>query len=209
MSAPNRYQLDLLGKAVAHLRQEEFAPYLRLKHLLSERPSGFQVEFRRTFANYYGLQHGGLADAFKDRYFELLFELKLQDVADPYTPILKELYEIPRRLGDKALQCSFVSKLVAVHDESRPIYDRHVSNFFGIVVPPVGDVDFRIAGFLTNLHWLRETYQRWSQDSQFQGILQSVQQKHPALQDCAMTRLADFLVWTVGRKKLWKYPGRR
>ncbi len=202
MRAPNRYQLTLLVEAIKHLKEENISPYLKLKRILAEKPVGFETAFRQTFESYYGLNAGGVTRAFKDRYFNLLFGLEIQDDDDPYTPILIELYQIPRRKGDKALQCSFVSKLVAIHDESHPIFDRHVSDFFGITVPSNGSVDFRVAGFLANLKYLRKTYESWSEDSEFQKVLLVVKQRHPYLNDCTTSRIADFLVWTVGRKKL-------
>ncbi|MBI3922507.1 MAG: hypothetical protein HY318_13880 [Armatimonadetes bacterium] len=202
MTSPNAYQLGLLSEAISHLTDSDIAPYLKLKRLFAEQPSGFEVDFRRTFESYYGLNAGGVSKTFKDRYFDLLLGLKIEEGLDPYTPILKELYEFPRRRGDKALQCSFVSKLVAIHDETRPIFDRHVSDFFGITVPSNGSVDFRIAGFVTNLRWLRDTYHRWSEDNWFQKILLMVRKEHHSLESCADPRVTDFLVWTVGRKKL-------
>jgi hypothetical protein len=206
MNAPNKYQLSLLREAIKKLDAEGLQTYLTLKRLLREQPDGFKDQFRRMFENYYGLNTGGVTGPFKNRYFELLFGLKLEEGVDPYTPILKELYEIPRRKGDKALECSFVSKLVAIHDETRPLFDQHVSAFFGITVPSSGCVDFRIAGFVDNMEWLRQTYCCWSADSQFQRILSTVKQKRPSLEGCADPRLADFLVWTVGRKKLKSSP---
>ena len=208
MSAPNRYQLILLGEAAVHLKEENISPYLELKRLLTNKPSGYQREFRRIFESYYGLNAGGVTDAFKDRYFELLFGLKIQDHDDPHSPILMELYEIPRRKGDKALQCSFVSKLVAIHDESYPIFDRHVSDFFGITAPSNGSIDFRIAGFIANLKYLRKTYQSWSEDASCQKILLAVKQRRPYLKDCTAPRIADFLVWAVGSNKLGSTPAR-
>jgi len=204
MSAPSRFQLSLLSEAVGHLSYDEFAPYLELKDLFVKKMDGYQQKFRSVFELFYGLNAGGLADTFKKRYFELLFGLRIQEGVDPYTPILRELYEIPRLKGDKALQCSFVSKLVAIHDETRPVYDRHVSAFFGITVPSVGSVDFRIAGFVANLEWLRTTYSCWSRDEQFQQVLRKLTTQYPSLKGCASPRLADLLVWTVGREKLGK-----
>lgn len=206
MNAPNGYQLILLGEATKRLEETNVSPYLMLKNLLIKKPAGFQADFRRIFESYYGLNAGGVTDAFKDRYFELLFGLEIQGHDDPHAPILMELYEIPRRKGDKALQCSFVSKLVAVHDESYPIFDRHVSDFFGISVPSNGSVDFRVAGFLANLRYLRETYECWSKDSEFQKVLSTVRQRHPCLKGCTAPRIADFLVWTVGHNKLGSTP---
>ena|SRR5688572_5575283 len=202
MTGPNKYQLSLLRLAVSHLKESDYLPYFNLKRLLAARPAGFKAEFRRIFEHYYGLNTGGLTDTCKVRYFELLFALVLHEGVDPYTRILKELYGIPRRKLDNALQCSFISKLVAIHDEAYPIFDRHVSEFFGITVPTNGSIDFRIAGFVANLEWLRETYQHWSKDSQFQNIVLTVKQEHPSLKCCANPRIADFLVWTVGRNNL-------
>ncbi len=207
MSAPNRYQLRLLGEAIKHLEQKDISPYFELKRVLAEKPTGFQTKFRQIFESYYGLNAAGVTNDFRDRYFGLLFGLEIQD-DDPYTPILLELYEIPRHKGDKALQCSFVSKLVAIHDESHPIFDRHVSDFFGINVPSNGSVDFRIAGFLANLEYLRKTYECWTEDAEFQKILLTVKQTHPYLNGCTTPRIADFLVWTVGRNKLGSTPAK-
>jgi hypothetical protein len=208
MSEPNKYQLILLREATMHLEETNVSPYLTLRYLLTKKPAGFQAEFRRIFESYYGLNSGGLTEAFKNRYFDLLFGLEIQDHDDPHTRILAELYEIPRRKGDKALQCSFVSKLVAIHDESYPIFDRHVSDFFGISVPSNWSLDFRIAGFMENLKHLRNTYQCWSEDSEFQKILLTLKQRHPYLNGCTTPRIADFLVWTVGHNKLGSTPAR-
>jgi hypothetical protein len=202
MSAPNLSQLRLLSKALSYLRCADYAPYLTLKRLFLARQDRYRAQFCHEFALFYGLNAGGLTEAFKKRYFELLFGLRIQEGVDPYTPILTELYAIPRRQGDKALQCSFVSKLVAMHDETRPLYDQHVSAFFGITVPPNPRVEVRITRFVADLERLRQTYGGWSQDEQFQHVLQRLITQHPALKDCASTRLADFLVWTVGRNKL-------
>ena len=119
-----------------HLREENISPYMELKRLLTDKPGGYQREFRRIFETYYGLNAGGVTDAFKDRYFELLFGLKIQDQDDPHDPDPYGTLRNSQAQGlDKALQCSFVSKLVAIHDESYPIFDRHVSDFFGITRP--------------------------------------------------------------------------
>lgn len=208
MNTPNQYQLRLLSEALICIRYADYAPYLTLKRLFLERQDRHPAQFCREFTLFYGLNTGGVTEAFKKRYFELLFDLKIEEGVDPYTPVLTELYEIPRRQGDKALQCSFVSKLVAMHDETRPLYDRHVSDFFGITVPPNTNVQFRIANFVADIERLRQTYACWSQDEQFLIILQKLIKQHPTLKDCASPRLTDLLIWTVGRNKLGSAPVR-
>ena len=142
---------DLLRQAVKRLQPTAFAKYFTLQSLLRSTRTSDRKEFQKQFTIHYRLNTGGLTEAFKERYFELLFSCKPCGQTDPYTSLLLELYRFPRRKGDLALQASFVSKLVAIHDESRPIFDIHVSNFFGMSVPKVGNVEFRIAGFVANL----------------------------------------------------------
>src|SRR5688572_17165467 len=98
-------------------------------------------EFERTFCSFYGLKAGGLTDKFRQRYFDLLFGLKLSPGSQPpYEKLLLELHAIKRHKGDLVLPASFVSKLVALHDDSRPLFDRHVSNFFGVAMPALGSL---------------------------------------------------------------------
>ena len=130
MSAEN-IRWNLLKRAVATIRPTDFSEYFELKRLSQKSDPVSRQELQTRFANYYRLHIGGLTDAFKRRYLELLLTCKPRGKRDPYTPLLKELYEFPRRKGDRTLQVSFVSKLVAFNDESRPLYDVHVKNFFG------------------------------------------------------------------------------
>lgn len=204
MSCPNKHQLSLLCSAVGYLEEKEYGKYFRLKGLLAERSKGYKKEFSRIFINFYRLNAARTTSKFRNQYFKLLFGLDIKDAPEPHAVMLKKLYKIKGSNGRQALQCSFVSKLVAIHDETYPIYDKHVGCFFGISVPSYGDVDFRITGFLTNLMWLRETYHKWSRNTQFQAIVTKMKKKHPSLSQCSDSRLADFLVWTVGRKELWR-----
>ncbi len=205
MIEPTKYQLDLLREAVKYLKENEYIPYLKLKRLLAEKPPGFEVEFRQTFESYYVMGAAGLTQAFKKRFFDLLFTLTICD-DDPYTRLLEDLYKYPSLKGANTLQCSFVSKMVAVHDESRPILDKHVSSFFGIAVPLNGNLEFRISVFVTCMGFLRQIYQAWAELPAVDEILSRFKQKHPGLKDCNTCRLIDLLVWTVGRKQLWDSP---
>jgi hypothetical protein len=196
-------QCDLLSKAAECCAASDLDPYFELRRLLASVHNEDRLEFKRRFTTYYRLNHGGLTEAFKARFFELLFAFKLASGSrDPYEPLLRELYEFPRRKGDRALQASFVSKLVAVHDDSRPIYDVHVHNFFGISPPAVGPIEFRIAGLVANLRHIQDTYEAWTADARFTGLVQPLMQQNASLRTCHPTRLCDLLVWTVGARKV-------
>lgn len=197
--AVSEHHWALLTKAATSIEPGAFARYFELKRLLA---SGDRKAFQHEFTTYYRLNIGGLTPKFKRRYFELLFECSPSGHPDPYTPILIELHAFERLKGGPSIQASFVSKLVAIHDESRPIYDRHVSNFFGMGVPTIGTPEFRIAGFVANLVRIQEQYEEWAGDPRFGAIQATVFKKQPRLKDCHPSRLCDLLVWTVGSKGL-------
>lgn len=192
----------LLTAAADTIQPKDFDEYFELKRLLMTENADARSQFEYRFAKYFGLNNGGLTTAFKKRYFELLFAFNPHTNTDPYAPLLLELYRFPRRKGDYAPQASFVSKLVAIHDESRPLYDRHVSGFFGLSVPSVGPIEFRIAGFIQNLDYVKERYTSWADSSKFSAVTKLLFQKHPRLQPCHPVRICDFLVWTVGHYKI-------
>jgi hypothetical protein len=120
---------------------------------------------------------------------------------EPHRVALEKLLPIERIKGDKALQFSFVSKLVAIHDEQQPIFDRYIGFFFGIGPPSLMLLpEFRIMGFLQNLAEIRRRYEAWSKDKMFTEVLCDLRRKIPDLADCHEVRICDFLVWSVGKK---------
>src|SRR5579872_6017090 len=134
----NEIQLQLLAKASRAIHPAQFDEYFELRRLLGTRTPTARREFQTRFTTYYRLNNAGLTERFKRQYFKHLFSFEPQGQEDPHSPILIALYKIPRRQGDHSLQASFVSKLVAIHDESWPLYDAHVSKFFGMSPPALG-----------------------------------------------------------------------
>jgi hypothetical protein len=192
--------LNLLTLAADALRPKSIDEYVWLRSFIRHGIAGDRAEFERRFRRYYGLNSAGLTPQFKETYFKLLFNHKPARSDDPHTPILLRLYEIPRWQKDQVVAASFVSKLVAIHDESQPLYDRHVRAFFGVGVPSVGPVKFQIAGFLQNLMQIRRTYEVWNQTPEIGEIIAAVQSRYPGLSDAHPNRICDFLVWATGAR---------
>lgn len=204
MIPANSHQVKLLESSAEVLGAKHYKPYLTLRHLLQEKPKGYKADFEAKFRSYYGMNQAHLGDDFDSAFFRHLFALRPPVRKNLYASILSDLARHPRKKGDVAIQFSFVSKLVAIHDESQPIIDRHVSDFFGIRAPAAGDINFRIAGFETNLGLIKCIYQDWSTMPKVRSLLSKVRRSHPELGQVADTRVLDFLVWLVGREKLWK-----
>lgn len=192
----------LLTDAAKVVRPDQFSGYFELRSLLANPSPRTKAAFKRRFVAYYRLGSAGLTPEFRDRFFEHLFACSPKGQPDPYTNILADLHTLPRRQGDYALQASFVSKLVAIHDESRPIYDRHVRDFFGMGAPACGSVPFRIAGFVANLRRIQAEYERWAADSRFAALRARFSRMHSGA-ECHDNRLCDFLVWKIGAEKLY------
>jgi hypothetical protein len=175
--------------------------YSLLRKLRGDPSNESKSKFRALFSRYYGINAAGLTNEWKDKYFSLLFSFGEKMPSDPHRTALSELYQLQRRKGDNSLQFSFVSKLVAIHDEQQPIFDKYVQAYFGLGPPLLMELpEVRISGFLQNLNEIRRRYEFWSTSAPFVEILQSLRRDHAGLADCHSTRICDFLVWLVGKK---------
>lgn len=192
-----------LDQAEALMYHCDFCPYLELKELFADPTPLNQKRFRSLFTTYYGLTVGGLTDAFKDRYFEILFSRNVIIQGRPnFAGILTELSGIKNKRGLNAVPFSFVSKLVAIHQERSPIYDRHVRSFLGFKEVKAPSLELRIEWFVGTISRMANSYQAWAKDNRIQPILERLKIRDVRLQQCDVVRLIDFLVWKVGNQKL-------
>lgn len=196
--------IDALTQAERLMFHSDFCPYLELKTLLPNATPQARSQFRSLFTKYYGLNTGGLTQSFKDKYFAILHSGKIFKKQNPrIDAILRCLHKIPRKKGDKAMPFSFVSKLVAIHDEKSPIYDRHVLKFFGEKAPPATKPGSeRIVWFVEFLNQVAADYGAWALDERVVPILNRLRAREPQLVQCDDIRLVDFLVWKVGNQNL-------
>lgn len=198
----NDCELELLKKAAADREQlsKTTDVYLKLRGLLADTSPDGERSFSELFSKYYGLNSAGLTSEWKEKYFSLLFAFREKVPDEPHRFALRELFRLPRRKGDNALQFSFVSKLVAIHDERQPLYDVFLQSYFGLGPPANGlPLEFRISGFLQNLNEIGRRYQAWAEYESFAAILRDLRRTFPGIANCHSVRICDFLVWSVGK----------
>jgi hypothetical protein len=196
--------IKALDEAETLISPAGYCPYLELKALLPDPSPVARDRFRVLFTRYYGLNRGGLTDEFKDRFFAILFgsNVTVDDEPD-FDSILMTLSEIKGRNGNYAMPFSFVSKLVGIHLESSPIYDKHVLAFFGQKAPSASvDRIKRIEWYVGFLNDVSRSYAAWANDSRVKPILERLRARDDRLKNCHDVRTLDFLVWKVGNKKL-------
>jgi len=196
--------VDAFERAEALLFHFDFCPYFELKKLLTDASDVGHARFKTLFCKYYTLNTGGLTEAFRDRYFAIMFDGSsfLHGLPD-YARVLNELSAIRRRKGDFAMPFSFVSKLVAMHDERQPIYDRHVCSFFEEQPPPASlEKRKRIDWFVAFLNTVRESYEAWAGDTRMATVLTRLRKRDKQMSNCSVVRQIDFLVWKIGNQIL-------
>jgi hypothetical protein len=200
--------IEALDKAENLMLSSDFCPYLDLKELFQERTDFARARFRSLFIDFYRLGAGGLTNDFKDIFFDILFSETVIVKGHPdFSTILTKLSEMKRRKGDYAMPFSFVSKLVGMHRESSPIYDQHVSTFFGEKPPGTSaSKRRRIEWFVGFLERVANSYHTWANDERIKIILERLRSRDPRLGKCHEVRLMDFLVWKVGKDRLLGSP---
>lgn len=197
-----RSQVRVLERSARALAAAEVAPYFALKAQLSRQPLPNRQKFEKDYCRFYGLNVAGLTDRFLRTYFDTLYAATPASAGWPdYPGLLQALHAIPNRKGKESLQSSFVSKLVASKDETQPLYDRHVANFFGLFVPGTGSVVFRAQLLVSHLELIKQTYLAWA-DDELAPTLERLRKRIPELAGCDDVRVFDFLVWRAGNKKL-------
>jgi len=195
--------IDALGRAETLMFHSDFCPYLELKELLADGTPQARSQFRILFTSFYGLNAAGLTDNFRDRYFDILFGVSVEGDGEPNAAaIVERLYDIRNRQGQRTLQFSFVSKLVSIHREGRPIYDRHVLKFFHRRDPAERKKSDRISWYVGFLNDVAANYGAWAQDVRVIPIVDRLKARDERLAGCHVVRLMDFLVWKVGNRKL-------
>lgn len=176
-------KLNAFRRAEGLIAHRDFCPYLELKTLLTDASEVSRARFCSLFSHYYGMNAGGLTDEFKTRYFQILFnELVFANGQPRYGAILEDLSRFPGKNGHSALHFSFVSKLVAIHDETKPIYDRHVLAFFNVKAPASSKKrEIRTTWYVDLLTQIAADYARWGNDPRVKPILDRLRL---AIQDC-------------------------
>lgn len=196
--------IDAFERAERLLFHFDFCPYFELRKLFPDATDEGRARFRALFRRYYTMNTGGLTDEFIDRYFAIMFNGTIfVDGRPEYESILNDLSAIRRRKGDFAMPFSFVSKLIAMHDDRQPIYDRHVRSFFGVQLPAASmERKTRVEWFVKLLSDVRRSYENWSIDPRMARVLDRLRKRDPQLAACSVVRQLDFLVWKIGNEKL-------
>ena len=193
--------IDALTAAETWIFESDLCPHIELQKMLAEASPHSRERFEYLFTKIFGLKQARLTDSFTKKYFEILFSKKIYGVNGQldYRSILTTLY----RFKGRSLHFSFVSKLVSIHDGSRPIYDKHVLAFFKVKAPAAAKENkVRIDWYTNFLDLVQRSYIEWQKDERIAVLISKIRVRDSRLKEFDTVRLMDFLVWTVGNRKL-------
>ena len=155
--------------------------------------------FQFAFIHFYQLDNAKLTNKFFSTYFEILRDNK-KGTTEP-AAFAKKLYRIANTKGQKSLQISFVSKLCATIDPTHPIYDKHVTSFYGLPKRHTSQgFDRRIAGFLDDFATIRTKATEILANQDIKAMIADVRTSFP-LATCSLIpdmRVIDLLVYAHG-----------
>jgi hypothetical protein len=201
-------KIAALKTAMQELENTGGEKYQKLKNLKAEGKHNTE-EFRKLFADYYKINSARPNKAFKDEYFKIMFEEKVEVENKTYLVLEngKPYYEmVLKKLSEKIyggkMHFSFVSKLVNFLDESSPITDKFVLTFFESKNPSHSlTKDERIKHFVEFIEEINDTYSALQNDESISAELKKFHSKHPQFKNFHFNRVMDFLIWKVGARK--------
>jgi hypothetical protein len=178
------------------LDENVFVRYNKLKTFQNKNND----DFKKEFMTFYRMNRLSLSEEQIEKYFSLFSKMcTIHDYKENFKNIAIELHRIKSPKGKETLQFSFITKMLAFIDDSYPIYDTHVSDFFGICYPKRGSVDFRIEVFCDKMLWLKKEYEDIALNQDIKILLDETMKKYNL--KISNARLIDFYVWTFGKNR--------
>lgn len=177
-----------------NVSSESVAVYLWLRNEYKKKKRDDIFEF--VFKSYYQLNHGGLGDSLKNKYFELLNK-KVSNLE----LILNSLYKISSLKNKKTIQFSFTTKLLHTLDDRLPIYDHEVGIVTGLTVRGVSKRK-KIESAKEIYIKLENLYFELLKNNNIKKVIKRFRKKFKlSYNQISDQKVLDFILWSFGKLK--------
>jgi hypothetical protein len=195
--------IDYLNKnsklIVENLNQEEIDVYIFLTDEFQKGSILDNYVFQFTFRSFYRIDNAGLTSEFKAKYFENLEKYR-KNKAIPIESIVRDLYDIPNRKGQKSLQFSFVTKLANTINSRFPIYDSKIAKVYNFREPyNYKTFDQRLNEYLGFYNLLSESYQAIIKEQLLKPVFKKFHSKFKSNSKMPDIKALDFIMWSAGK----------
>lgn len=142
-------------------REKEINPYLTILKVFSEGHVTNNDRFKSDYKKYYQLNAAKLSEEFCNHYFSVKQGFRHKDCIH-IRDVVEELYKVPTNAkGVKVIMFSFASKLFHTVDNSQPLYDSFVADFYFFPqITPYWKYDKKLATYLESYNYLQREYKR-------------------------------------------------
>jgi hypothetical protein len=155
------------------------------------------LEFRRKYRAFWQLGAARLGEEWVEAHFDLMERASQQrlDIRD----VITALSLVPRNAaGGYAVDLSFASKLVHMHEPKAPIYDALIADFFLYKAPTTGTVTVRVENQLEFYSFLVKEYRRIHDDGLLVPVVEACRARFGPVEVSA-EKWYDFAIWTFVR----------
>lgn len=142
-------------------RSRDIDPYLTLQSIFQNGSILNNSSYKTIYRSYWQLNAARLSDNFCDHYFQVLEKYRNREDRD-IKEVVKDLYEVSSNSKDKkTLQFSFATKLIHTIDNTRPVYDSLVADFYFLPqIKPNWKYDKKLSAYLKAYGFLQKEYKR-------------------------------------------------
>jgi hypothetical protein len=152
------------------------------------------MEYQRSYRDYWRMNMARLSDRFHERYFDLLARQVTSKNLD-IPSIALELWQADAG-HRQSLQFSFATKLAHMVDPRLPVYDSFLAAFYFFASPSVDPkaVEKRLTELMCFYDFLRDEYSRVLKKRLLARPIEKFRQRFPA-GEIPDERVVDWLLW--------------
>lgn len=142
-------------------RSRDIEPYLTLQSTFQNGSILNNSEYKTTYRNYWKLNAARLSDNYCEHYFRVLEKYRNRDQQD-VEGVVKELFEVSSNSkGKKTLQFSFATKLLHTIENTRPVYDNLIADFYFLPqIKANWEYDKKLSAYLKAYDFLQQEHKR-------------------------------------------------
>jgi len=135
LSGRKREMYQLINKNIENIlgyidKKNDIDPYLKMAEMFKGTNVSNNNEYKTNYRKYWQLNAARLSDHYCDHYFKVMEHYRDNDHID-IEDVVNRLYEVPSNSKEiKTLQFSFATKLLHTIDNTQPIYDSLVGDFY-------------------------------------------------------------------------------
>ncbi len=177
-------------------RQRDIDPYLALQSLFQNGSIIDNGNYKTTYRKYWQLNTAKLSDYYCEHYFRVMEKYRNRDDKD-IKGIIRELYEVPSNSkGKKTLQFAFATKLLHTIDNTQPVYDRLIADFYFLPqVKPIWKYEKKLSAYLRAYDFLRQEQKKILNNSMLLSAITRLRLHFQLPETYTDQKIIDTLFW--------------